>query len=411
MPDDLGDERVNGFVVRDAGPGGIAEGDGSGSVSVEEAGHAESAVVIERDGVDEVVIDAPVDHADALTAFGGSGKDLVIFDDEVAPFDERDSHFAGEEGVLEVGGVVAARGEHDGKGVFAVVRSDEGERIEEHLRVVADGPDGVAIEELGEGSGEEVSVLNDVRDPAWTSAVVFEDQEVASVVADEVGSADVGEHLSGWDDASQFPSVLLSGKDQVPGDDAFVKDLLLAVDVEQEHVERSDALGEASFEVVPLGGGDDSRDEIEREDSFAAFGFAVDVEGDSLVEERGVLEGLSAGDFFGRHVAEGLEQLLVMLSRLSGLQPDFIESLFGCVPLHLTLRLGPHCSSGDYDRWFGGLVQGIDFRWLFVGGIGGFGFGKRRMLVDFWRGWRAVFILVAKGKAWLAPRTPKYSER
>jgi hypothetical protein len=33
----------------------------------------------------------------------------------------------------------------------------------------------------------------------------------------------------------------------------------------------------------------------------------------------------------------------------------------------LTLHLGPHCTSGDYDRWFGGLVQVGGCLSLFVG--------------------------------------------
>jgi hypothetical protein len=95
----------------------------------------------------------------------------------------------------------------------------------------------------------------------------------------------VGEDLPRRDDASEFPSIFLSGEYELPRNDAFMENVLLAVDIEEESVNGSDALGEASLEVIPFGGGDDSRDEVEWEDSLAAFGFAVDVEGDSLVEE------------------------------------------------------------------------------------------------------------------------------
>ena len=285
MPDDLRDECVDGFVVGDAGAGGVGEGDRSGAVGVEEAGDAEGAVVIEGDGVDEFVVDAAIDDADSLAAFSGSGEDLVVFDDKVSAFNQRDSHFAGEEGVLEEGGVVAAGGEDDGERIFAIVWCHKGQGVEEHLRVIADGPDGVAVEELREGSCEEVSVFDDVGDSAGAAAVVFQDKEVASVVSDEIGSADVGKDLAGRDDAPEFPSVFLSGENQLPGNDALLQDFLLTVDVEEETVDGGDALGEASFEVIPLGGGDDARHEVEGEDSFAALGFAVDVKGDSLVQE------------------------------------------------------------------------------------------------------------------------------
>ena len=82
---------------------------------------------------------------------------------------------------------------------------------------------------------------------------------------------------------------------------------MLAVDVEQEAVDGGDPLGETAFQVVPFWGSDDPRDEVEWEDTLAAFGFSVDVEGDALVEKREVLKVFPSGNLFGRHVSEGLE--------------------------------------------------------------------------------------------------------
>ena len=65
------------------------------------------------DGVEERVVDPAIDDVDALEpARGAHGHDVLV-DDEVAALDELDAHLAGEERVLEVGGVEDAGREHD----------------------------------------------------------------------------------------------------------------------------------------------------------------------------------------------------------------------------------------------------------------------------------------------------------
>ena len=58
------------------------------------------------------------------------------------------------------------------------------------------------------------------------------------------------------------------------------------VDVVDEAVERVDALFEAALDIVPLGGGDDARDQVEGENALRALVVAVDVEGDAELEQE-----------------------------------------------------------------------------------------------------------------------------
>ena len=75
------------------------------------------------------------------------------------------------------------------------------------------------------------------------------------------------------------------------------------VDVVDEEVQGVDALLEAAFDLVPLVGGNDARNEVEREDALGAGGVAVDVEGDAHLQQQplgGVLvaQQLAVGERF-----------------------------------------------------------------------------------------------------------------
>ena len=88
-----------------------------------QAGRAEHRVGAELQRVEELVVDAAVDHVDAGRAGGGAHPHPAARAEQVAALDELDAHQAGEQGVLEVGGVVDAGGEHDDRRVLDAVRA------------------------------------------------------------------------------------------------------------------------------------------------------------------------------------------------------------------------------------------------------------------------------------------------
>ncbi len=74
-------------------------------------------------------------------------------------------------------------------------------------------------------------------------------------------------------------------EDDVLGKHAGAQDVARAVDVLDEHVERFDALLEAGADALPLGVGEDARDDVERDQPFLRVGLAVDREGDADAPE------------------------------------------------------------------------------------------------------------------------------
>ena len=147
--DHLRHERVDRLVVGHPGADGVGERDAAGAVGLEQARHAQHRVGPEGERVEEVVVDAAVDHVHALRPLGGAHEDGAVLDEEVLPLDQLDAHLLGEEGVLEVGAVeVAGREQHDHR-VLDVAGRDLAQRLEQQVRVVVDRADGCGAKSSG----------------------------------------------------------------------------------------------------------------------------------------------------------------------------------------------------------------------------------------------------------------------
>ena len=83
-PDHVRHVRIDRLVVGDAGADRVGERDAAGAVGREQARHAEHRIGAERERVEEVVVDAPVDHVDALRAARRAHVDDVVLDEQVA---------------------------------------------------------------------------------------------------------------------------------------------------------------------------------------------------------------------------------------------------------------------------------------------------------------------------------------
>ena len=94
-------------------------------------GQPSRRVGAELQRVEPVVVDPPVDDVDRPPAVGGVHVDAVAPAEQVAALDELDPHEPGEQGVLEVGGVVHAGGEDHDERVDDAVRCRRAQRGEQ----------------------------------------------------------------------------------------------------------------------------------------------------------------------------------------------------------------------------------------------------------------------------------------
>ncbi len=306
---------VDRLVVGHAGARRVGDGHVALAVDVHETRHPEQAGALERQRVEEILVHAAVDDVHALAAAGGPHVEVAVFHDEVAPFHQEHAHLAGEERVLEVGGVVDAGREHDRDRILGGPRRRPQQRVEEQTGIVTDGAHRVAGEELGKYTMQEIAVLQHVRHAARAAAVVLQDEELTAIVADDVGADHVGVDLPGRRHPQELALVLLAREHQLGRDHLVLETLLFLIDVGDEQIERGHALDEPGLDALPLARRDDARHEVEREDALETVLLAVHGEGDALVDQRDLLQSLPPGDLGERERFERGHQGPVVRAR------------------------------------------------------------------------------------------------
>ncbi len=156
-------------------------------------------------------------------------------------------------------------------------------------------------------------------------------------VAHQVDAADDAARPTRHLDADRLADVPRRRLDQPLRDDALADGGVLAdVEVLEEQVERADALGEAALQVVPLGGRDEPRDQVERPRPLRAGLLAVDRERDALAAQDALDERRATGHVLRGQRVQSLEQALVVGSR-AVLGQHLAEALWhvaGEQPLH-----------------------------------------------------------------------------
>ena len=319
VADELGHVGVHGLVVGHAVAHRVGDGDVAGPRRAHQPGHAEDRVAAEHDGVEEGVVDAAVDHVDALEAVRRAHRHHVVVHHEVAALDQLHAHLAGEEGVLEVGGVVHARREDDDGGLrVGAGRAHAPQRAEQRRAVVVDRADEVVVEDPREHAGHGGAVLEHVRHAARVAEVVLQHAVGALGVAHDV---DAGHQAAGTvrhGDAERLALEAVAARDEPARDDPVVDGRLVAhVQVVEEPVEGGDPLDEPLLDVGPLVGRDDARHQVHRERPLDALALAVDGEGDAGLAEGGVAHPLPLGQLVGREPAEEVDQGLVVRARAS----------------------------------------------------------------------------------------------
>ena len=307
---DLGHVTVDRLVVGDAGADGIGERDGAGLISRHQAGYAQRAVGPEDQRIEEVVVDAAIDHVDALEPFGRAHIHDVALDDEVAALDQFDAELVGQKRVLVIGRVVdAGRQQHDRRLGGRGRRCDRFQRRQQLVRIILDRRHAIAREQLGKKPQHDLAVLQHVGNAGRRAGVVLEHVEIVGVDAHDIDAGDM--HV---DVVRHFLSVHLRAenrilKHQVFRNDAGLENFAAAINVLDVGVDGFDALLQAPLQNLPFGGREDARDDVERDQALLRVGVAIHRKGNADAAEE--VFGFTAAEIedVGRHFTQPTREL------------------------------------------------------------------------------------------------------
>ena len=270
---------VDGLVIRHPGADGIGQHHAAGAVDREQARHADEGVRVEGEGVQEVVVDAAIDDIHPFQPSGGAHQHLTILDHQIRALHQLHPHLLGEEAVLEVGAVEAPRGHHHHAGV--VHRAALAQGLQQQGRVALHRRDGLVVKQLREEAHHHLAVLQHVGDPGGGAQVVLQHIVLTVVVADDVDPGDVDIGVPVQVDPLHAGLVLGIGEDLGGRDHPRLQDALIVIDVVQKGVEGGDALADPLVQMLPLPGGNDAGNAVERDEALGAVPIPVDVEGDA----------------------------------------------------------------------------------------------------------------------------------
>ncbi|MNK79695.1 hypothetical protein D3C87_993670 [compost metagenome] len=242
--------------------------------------------------------------------------------------------------MFEVGGVVHARRHDDDRGVIDAHGGDGAQVVEQHVRVMVDGRDAVAREQFREQPHHHLAVFQHVGHAGGHAQVVFQHIEFALARAHDVDAGDVGVNVGGDGNALHFRAVLGILVYLLGRNDARLDDVLLMINIMDEHVQGLHALHQARLHLRPFGGGDDAGDGVERNQAFRAGIVAIDGERDADPAKRQVGFGPLAGDGLGglllQPVAEFTIVFTYLVVRTHVICSHFIEKI-----CHVVISLEP----------------------------------------------------------------------
>src|ERR1035437_3321478 len=109
-------------------------------------------------------------------------------------------------------------------GSGAAFGSKRAQRCQQQLRVVLDGPHAVALKELWEGPLHHAAVGEHVANAGGNAQVVFEDDKLAGVEAEQVGAHDSDVDIARDLEAAHLTPVVLATVDEIAWDDAVGED-------------------------------------------------------------------------------------------------------------------------------------------------------------------------------------------
>src|ERR1700730_17682915 len=146
----------------------------------------------------------------------------------------------------------------------------------------------VVAEQCREDFLQHLAIRQHVGDAARYSEIVFQHGKAPIWKSHQVGAADADVNPPRHREIAHLTTEVAATVYQFPRYDPIRQNFPGVIDVLQEKIQRRDSLGESTFNFAPFVVGNDSGEEIIRENTFGAFVVAVYREGDSLVQKREV---------------------------------------------------------------------------------------------------------------------------
>src|SRR5580704_7866632 len=146
----------------------------------------------------------------------------------------------------------------------------------------------VVAEESGEDFLQHLAIRQHVGDTARYPKIIFQHGKAPVWKPHQVGAADADVNPPRHGQIAHLTPEVAATVYQFPRYDAIRQNFSAVVNVLQEKIQRRDSLGESTFNLPPFVVGNDSGEEIIRENTFGAFIVAVNREGDSLMQKRQV---------------------------------------------------------------------------------------------------------------------------
>ena len=251
----------------------------AGAVGPHQARATQAGVRAKHRWVQKVVVHPAVNHVHPFGATGGAHVDKVVAHKQVLAFNQLHAHLLGQKGVLKVGAVVHAGGEHHHGGVVGGGRATRAQGLEQQIGVVRHRCHPVLAEQLREQAHHHLAVFEHIAHPAGHAQVVFQHVILALALGiggtHDVDAADVRIHLIRHIHPHHLGAKLRVVQNLFFGDDARSQDVLAVVNVVDEAVQSTHPLRQAFLHLPPFVRGDDARDQVEGNQAFGARTFLV----------------------------------------------------------------------------------------------------------------------------------------
>ena len=292
---------------------------------LEQAGNAQRRVGTQFQRVAEVVIEAPQYRVHPFQAAEGLEIEGGVAHRQVVPLDQRETELARQVEMLEVGFVETSGSQQHHQRRLAVAGGLAGEGLLQGAEIPGEMLHAQVAIEFRQGPRDDLPVLQRIARAGRRLGAVGEDLPASVGIARQVDGIAVQEDPAGRPDAERRPEEVRMAEDQFAGQQPFGEQTLLAVQVGQQRVEQPSTLCHAGGDRLPLGGGQQVRQKVQRPGAVGALGIGVDIVGDAVLLDLPFHQGLALAQLLraaalqlaeqplpmGTHATLAIEQLMV----------------------------------------------------------------------------------------------------